>query len=147
MPVFKIIGSILDLSPAVAEIATNQTRYIRALSVSDAKAIWERISGFPYWDKISLQVPGERSSQLIGFNSVYDRIAAPTHGDGIDDPLIDMADLYKRAHYRPTAKAEARNVTIKAARAQTGADKALAKLGRRIAALQKASGLQVNVRL
>lgn len=145
MSVFKITGPMLDTSGEVAKVTIATVLFVRAATVTEAKAIWARVSGYPYWDKITLQVPGDRAAQDIGSPHVYDRIASPTHGDGISDPAIDMAALYHKACYRPTSRAQARSLNVNHLRAQRGADKALAKLGKRIAAMQREAGIPVHV--
>lgn len=129
MSVYKIVGSILDLSGDVAVYIMGQVRYIRADSPVAARLSFSRAFNGVV-DHVSLIGPNHLAS--IGSAHVYDTAA-------------DTMDKQRPGMYRQTGRAIARCVAIKHARAETGATKAMARAMRRIAAIQKAAGLPVKV--
>jgi hypothetical protein len=130
MSVFKVTGSILDVSGDVAAYVMNETRYIRANSATLARLAFQRA-----FDGVAAHISmvGANHVASIGSASIYD-IAA------------DTLDRQRPGMYRQTGRAIARCVAIKHARAETGASKAMAKAGRRIAEAQRRAGMPVRVK-
>jgi len=143
MSIFKVVGSILDVSGDVAQYVMGQVRYIRADSAIRARHVFQdNYKGIA--DHVSLI--GPNYAARIGSARVYDDIASPIGGDGISSPEEIYAYREGRTKYTPTRKARARCVAIKHARAETGASKAMAKAGRRIAEAQRRAGMPVRVK-
>lgn len=130
MSVYKVVGSILDVSGDVAQYVMGQTRYIRADSATLARLIFQRAFDGVV-DHVSMV--GTNYSAHVGSARVYEDAA-------------NRLETQRPGMYRPTTKAMARCVSISKARAETGADKAMAKAMRRIAAIQRAAGLPVYVK-
>jgi len=130
MSIFKVTGSILDVSGDVAAYVMNETRFIRAESAVLARLAFQRaFNGLA--DHVSLIGPNHLAS--IGSATIYNEAA-------------NTLDAQRPGMYRQTGRAIARCVAIKHARAETGASKAMAKAGRRIAAAQRAAGMPVRVK-
>lgn len=130
MSIYKVTGSILDLSGDVAVYLMGQTRYIRATSATLARLVFQRA-----FDGVADHVSmiGKDHVASIGSARIYEDAA-------------NRIDTQRPGMYRPTAKATARCVSISKARAETGADKAMAKAMRRIAELQRRAGMPVHVK-
>jgi hypothetical protein len=75
MSIFKIVGSVLDVSGEVGTLLLQQVRYIRAECIPEARATWARVSGGMPWDKVSLIPGGNRAAQAIGSAHAYDAAA------------------------------------------------------------------------
>ena len=130
MSVYKVVGSILDVSGDVAQYVMGQTRYVRAASAMLARLAFQRaFNGLA--DHVSLIGPNHLAS--IGSATIYNEAA-------------NTLDAQRPGMYRPTSRAVARCVAIKHARAETGAGKAMAKAGRRIAEAQRRAGMPVRVK-
>jgi hypothetical protein len=130
MSVYKVVGSILDVSGDVAQYVMGQTRYVRAASAMLARLAFQRaFNGLA--DHVSLIGPNHSAS--VGSARIY-------------DIATDTLDAQRPGMYRQTGRAIARCVAIKAARAETGASKAMAKAGRRIAEAQRRAGMPVRVK-
>lgn len=130
MAVYKVTGSILDLSGEVARYLMNETRYIRAASATLARLAFQRAFDGAA-DHVSLV--GANHCASIGSARVY-------------EDAINTLDRQRSGMYRPTSKALARCVSISKARAKTGAGKAMARAMRRIAEVQRRAGMPVNVK-
>jgi hypothetical protein len=130
MSIFKVTGSILDVSGDVAAYVMNETRFIRAESAVLARLAFQRaFNGLA--DHVSLIGPNHSAS--VGSARIY-------------DIATDTLDRQRPGMYRQTGRAIARCVAVKHARAETGASKAMAKAGRRIAEAQRRAGMPVRVK-
>lgn len=130
MSIFKVVGSVLDVSGDVAQYVMGQTRYIRAESAVLARLAFQRaFNGLA--DHVSLIGPNHLAS--IGSARIY-------------DIATDTIDRQRPGMYRQTGRAIARCVSINNARTQRRGDRAIAELGKRISAAQKAAGMPVRVK-
>lgn len=130
MSIYKVVGSILDVSGEVAQYVMGQTRYIRASSATLARLVFQRAFDGVV-EHVSLIGPNHTAS--IGSARIYEDAA-------------NRLETQRPGMYRPTAKATARCVSISKARAETGASKARARAMRRIAEAQRAAGFPVHVK-
>lgn len=131
MSIYKVTGSVLDLSGDVAQYIFGQVRYIRATSATLARLAFQRaFDGIA--DHVSLVGPNHLAS--IGSAKIYEDAA-------------NTLDRQRPGMYKPTGRAIARCVSIGKARAETGASKARARAMRRIADMQRQAGLPVRVKV
>lgn len=130
MSIYKVTGSVLDLSGDVAQYILGQVRYIRATSATLARLAFQRaFDGIA--DHVSLVGPNHLAQ--VGSAKIYEDAA-------------NRLETQRPGMYRPTAKANARCVSISKARAETGASKARARAMRRIADMQRQAGMPVRVK-
>lgn len=133
MSIYKVTGSVLDLSGDAAVYLMNQIRYIRAGNATLARLIFQRaFNGVA--DHVAMV--GANYSAHVGSARVYDGI--------VNDPT-DI-DAIKSGIYKPTTRAAARCVAISKARAETGAARAVARAMRRIVELQRKAGQPIHVK-
>ena len=133
MSVYKVTGSVLDLSGDAARYMLNQVRYIRAGSATLARLIFQRaFNGVA--DHVAMV--GANYSAHIGSARVYDGV--------VNDPT-DI-DAIKSGIYKPTTRAAERCVAISKARAETSASKAMARAMRRIVELQRKTGQPIHIK-